>query len=115
MNVKFQYRNGSYLMPTREEIREGIKLYAAGICIYQDGSYPCPIAGLGINSEMCLDCLVKKLDKLGIVIKVDRELPLVTEADVVEWSEAVKNGIKVCQHLMLKAGYTAWEPLIGEK
>jgi len=40
-----------------EKLKERIKLYATGACIYQDGNYPCPI-NFETNDEICLDCLL---------------------------------------------------------
>ena len=90
-------------MATREEIREGIKLYATGACVYQDGSYPCSI-NFETNDEVCLDCLIKKLDSQGVVIKVDVSdyIPDRCTVNLVEG-----RGYPRC-------GYGTFEPLIKE-
>ena len=62
--------------------------------------------------QMTEDVALKAFDKLGVVIKVERKLPLISEADVKEWNEATIDGIKTCQRFMLKAGYVATKPLI---
>ena len=56
--------------------------------------------------------IMKMESELGAVLKVERKLPLISEADVNEWNEATLDGIKTCQRFMVKAGYVATKPLI---
>ncbi len=56
--------------------------------------------------------IMKMESELGVVLKVERKLPLISEADVKEWNEATIDGIKTCQRFMVKAGYVATKPLI---
>ncbi len=56
--------------------------------------------------------LRQHLHSQGAVLKVERKLPLISEADVKEWNEATIDGIKTCQRFMVKAGYVATKPLI---
>ena len=95
-----------------KEIREGIKLHATGACIYQDGSYPCPI-NFETNDEVCLDCLMKKLDKLGVVLKVDRKCSVCIGTGFINRVE--QGNSTVCPVCIGTGKHVATEPLIEEK
>ncbi len=106
------------MVTKQEKIREGI---AERIWCFRRSVYELPK-----NEWECLpdDGAAKRLtravakeimgfeDSQGVVLKVERKLPLVSEADVKEWNEATIDGIKTCQRFMLKAGYVATKPLI---
>ena len=63
-------------MTKQEEIREVIDAYTDDDCQYHDR--PCEFRGsygYCISTDDAYKCLMKRLDELGVVIKVDRELP----------------------------------------
>jgi len=99
-------------MTKRGEIKKATNKLIDGC--YTKGSPDYPKL-LIFQRQKFLNELFPLLDRLGVVIKVDRELPLVSEADVDEWCVATTNGIKVGQRFLIEAGYVAVEPLIGGK
>ena len=57
--------------------------------------------------------LLKRLDSLGVVKKVERELPSYTSRG--EPNNLCRLGFAMARRDMLKAGYEATEPLTGEE
>jgi len=99
-------------MTKREEIREAIGDYTDNECLYPDkdckwrrepgycGSTP---------NVAAYKCLMKHLDEIGVVIKVDRELP-----DTPYWKQHRRAVEREVTAELLKAGYVAVETLIEE-
>ncbi len=97
-------------MTKREEIRDGIDLYTDDRCLYPEKTCISFKENYCIEEEGAYKCLMKRLDGLGVVIKVDRELPpfaYVSEQDL--------NAKTEIQNSILRAGYVATEPLIEEE
>ncbi|KKN23685.1 hypothetical protein LCGC14_0902440 [marine sediment metagenome] len=99
-------------MTKQQEIREGIDEYVDDDCLYpKTGCVHMPSK----DFEYCNDrdgaykCLTKRLTEIGVVIKVDRELPLMptdpTLGDCLIWRT---------QQDMVNAGYVAVESLIDD-
>lgn len=118
----------------REEIREGyVDTSSGGIttkrrqirnrltaimseCYSQELS-ACPIHPI-FQPQKFLNKMFSYLDSVGVVIKVDRELPklisLTGEATIAEKSSYLL-GVDDCKEQFVKAGYVAVEPLIKEE
>lgn len=70
-------------MTKQEEIREVIDLYTDDRCLYPSKECKCHSGVGGVGEGYCLSdddsytCLMKRFTELGLVIKVDRELPLI--------------------------------------
>ena len=110
-------------MTKQEEIREAIDTYTDDRCPFPDDDCEYRAEyGYCISGDDAYKCLLKCLDKLDVVIKVDRELPKnpikITHHLGLSKEEANTRQlerdcfVKVIQDQMLKAGYVAVEPLI---
>lgn len=94
-------------MATREEIREGIDIALR--------------LGTGKTGEE-LEVFKQILSILGVVLKVEGDLPKNPYPELEKGIGRSRHYARVrhfvyneSQKMMLKKGYTAWEPLIGEK
>ncbi len=90
-------------MTTREEIREEIERILDEL-LFSPGESD---DGYTYNLTGCITNLLNYLHSQGVVIKVDRELPIITD---IGWGVSAKKE----QVKMLEAGYVAVEPLIIE-
>ena len=100
-------------MTKQEEIREVIDAHTDDVCLYQDS--PCEFRGsygYCISTDDAYKCLMKRLSEIGVVIKVDRELP---ESCHTVKGEHAHGYYEYGQEDMLKAGYVAVEPLIKQE
>ena len=91
-------------MATREEIRKGI----------QDILIEASKTKLRIEA-VTTDLIIVYLHSQGVVIKVDRELPPLSDYDkrrTTDESVDFQDGFIVAKAVMLKVGYEAVEPLI---
>ncbi len=89
-------------MPSREEIRKIDKQIAQSISsavLEVDWESDDPKDDAVLAYYRCAKDIRTRLDKLGVVIKVDREVP---------------DKIKGCVENAIKAGYSRWESLIDE-
>jgi len=104
-------------MATREEIREVIDTYIDDGCLYPNKACVwCSKEGYCASGNDAYTCLMKRLTDLGVVIKVDRELPELLESEFcVEPYSLNPYSYDAAQRDMLKAGYVAVEPLIKEE
>ena len=99
-------------MIIQEEIREAIDTYTDDACLYP--RKVCFFRKTTFGGNYCTSgedayrCLMRRLGELGVVIKVDRELPVCA---CWNWAD-IATDPKVVS--MLKAGYVATEPLIQE-
>ena len=100
-------------MTKQEDIREVIDAHTDDRCLYPDkGCVWCSKEGYCASGNDAYTCLMKRLDELGVVIKVDRELPeMPSNYD----SEDNNYLYSQAQEDMLKAGYVAVEPLIKKE
>ena len=100
-------------MSKQEEIREGMKMFLQGVA--HNGYYE----GLELRQ-------LEELHSQGVVIKVERELPILHPCEVCEhcaegtnedgdWISCSEKGCGHIKKWKLKAGYTAVESLIEEK
>ena len=97
-------------MTKQEEIRRIIDAYTDDECLYPDASCESRSGhGFCRSYEGSYKCLIKNLDELGVVIKVDKPLPL-PSLDV--FTTGV---IKLSKADLDKVGYVAVEPLIKEE
>lgn len=95
-------------MDKQTEVREVIDAHTDDRCLYPDkGCAWCSKEGYCASDNDAYTCLMKRLDGLGVVIKVDRELPEIHTAHPALY--------KAMQHEMLNAGYVAVESLIKEE
>ena len=98
----------------REKIREGIEKLT-------EDRFRSPAEGAGLNwdrsfNRLLAEDILSYLHSQGIVIKVDRELPIVPQAAIAPMYDKVfLEGINAGQYNMLKAGYVAVEPLVTEE
>jgi len=98
-------------MATREEIREAIDLYTDGKCLYPDKACVSFKGSDCLSDEEAYKCLMRRLGEIGVVIRVERESPLVeftltghmTPSEVAEIGGAYRKAY---------AGYEAVESLI---
>lgn len=101
-------------MATREEIREVIDAYTDDVCLYQDN--PCEFQSGPIKEIFCCDtegsyrCLMKRLDGLGVVVKVDRELPIYYHNSL----ETIRKSVIEYHDEFSKACCGFFEPLVDE-
>jgi len=92
-------------MTKQEEIMETIDTFTDDICLYPDKDCEWRRRVYCVSGEDAYKCLMKRLDELGVVIKVERELPICaywTLADIATDPKVVA---------MLKADYVAVEPI----
>ena len=104
-------------MAAREEIREGMWEFILEVRQYLCNTEfaPEPFTNpvdLDILKEMG-NTQLKKMDSQGVVIKVESELPKKVWDAFIEhdWRDLTPTEIALVKG-MLKAGYTAWDPLI---
>ena len=90
----------------QEEIREAIDAYTDDDCLYPDKECEFCRGEYCVSDEDSYKCLMKRLDELGVVIKVDKPLPL-PPLDVFS-----KGVIKLSKADLDEAGYVAVKPLI---
>ena len=95
-------------MTKQEEIWEVIDEYTNDECLYPEKACArCSKEGYCASGNDAFTCLMKRLGEIGVVLKVQRELPAIGTSD---------NFGKTVAHLtqidMLKAGYCAVEELI---
>ena len=99
-------------MPSREEIREGTRewLIEMDTCHNEDcGDAKCDSSCPYLNK--IVDKFLVYLHSQGVVIKIDRELP-----DLVIDPQTNRLRVPVdVMNEMLKAGYTAWKPLVEKE
>ncbi len=112
-------------MNKQEELREAIGLYTDDRCLYlSKGCVWCSKEGYCASGNDAYTCLMKRLTELGVVIKVDRELPenpnnrfglpaLLNPQDERESNIAFLS-YKRCQDDIKDAGFEAVVPLIKE-
>ena len=62
----------------------------------------------------CAKDIRNRLDKISVVLKVDRELPENPFDKSCGLNESAHNGFEVAELSYRRAGYSAWEPLIEE-
>ena len=104
-------------MATREEIRKVIDDYTDDRCLYPDRS--CESHGLSnagfkgfcISVDGSYQCLMQRLDGLGVVIKVERET-MASICGYCEFLDHCKEEYPECNEFKLEAGYGVFEPLI---
>ena len=103
------------VMTKQEVIREAIDIYTDDGCLYPDRS--CNALGSGYCSSMeeSYKCLMERLTKIGVVIKVEMELPMPSCSGTEDFRNAYRAGGERILDDIEKAGYTAIEPLIEEK
>lgn len=94
-------------MTKQEEIRKVINSYPGGSCLLPDKYCNAKEIGACQTNEFREYCLMERLSDLGVVLKVERELPVIGAY----FYEHEKSGYKDAQQDMLEAGFTAWEPL----
>ena len=92
-------------MSKQEEIRESIEQHV-GLCLKATNGIPSTTFANSISKS-----LVQLLDEQDVVIKRDRELPIIGTY----LYEHEKSGYKDAQRDMKEAGYEAVIPLIKEK
>ena len=106
-------------MTKQEEIREGVTILIEEETTFIEGEYS-PLAGPITSDTRELDCepsylaskILSYLHSQGVVIKVERELPI---------KIAGQENISYCAgyhdacHQRLKAGYVAVEPLVKDE
>ena len=100
-------------MTKREEIREVIDIYTDDDCLYPNTTCEWHKGGYCVSGDGSYKCLMKRLDELGVVIKVERELPEKPDGYddyYLTWQKYDEG-----QESMLEAGYVAVEPLIEEE
>ena len=100
-------------MTKQEEIKEVVDTYTDDTCLYPD--VECKARGTDNYCRFPDDaykCLMKRLDGLGVVIKVDRELP-----DNKVWHKAEREFEAYCagKNELIMAGYVAIIPLIEKE
>ncbi|KKN62165.1 hypothetical protein LCGC14_0514440 [marine sediment metagenome] len=102
----------------QEEIREGVAIWLYNY--EMSGKHTSWSLWLDIEEDLkyhyrgCVNELMKKMDKQGVVLKVGRELP--EYVGCVNVSDGFTKAIaQEAQQDMLKAGYGAFEPLIEGK
>ena len=99
-------------MTKREEIREGIirlmsECYSRGISGRESPVF---------KPQKFLKELIPYLHSAGCVLKVERELPNVPQAEIAPMYDKVfREGINAGQYNMRKAGYVAVESLVEKK
>ena len=105
---------------TREEIREVIDAYTDDECLYQDN--PCEFLGKVLGGGYCNSaegsyiCLMKRLDELGVVIKIEGELPENPyEPPLDTTQEGWRDVVEARTKQMLNAGFKAVKSLIKEE
>jgi hypothetical protein len=105
-------------MNKQEEIREVIDTYTDDGCLFPDRSCNALGSGYCSSDEEAYKCLMQRLDKIGVVIKVDRELP---KCECCEGAGLIGgSGINDCcpecngTGKMYCAGYVATEPLVKD-
>ena len=95
-------------MTKQEEIRKVIDTYTDDGCLYPTKTCMSFKGNYCISDDGSYTCLMERLAEIGVVIKVDRELPTY-------WRDVNAQCCESChfweQQNMLKAGYTAVEPL----
>ena len=91
------------MMPTREEIREELELHFKN-CLDYKGMDSSIASSLSFSTVLLLA-------DLGVVIKVDRELPKNSYTNDIE-EYGYKNGYALAQYDMIETGYTVVEPLV---
>ena len=107
-------------MSKQEEIREVIDTYVDDGCLYPDRSckhlsHP-KVGGYCPSQEDAYKCLMERLGKIGVVIKVEGELPRLPSNITQDIpGGCYKIGYQTSQQDMLEAGYVAVEPLIEER
>ncbi len=101
-------------MTKQEELRKAIDIYTDDGCLYlSKGCEWCSGEGYCSSDSNAYTCLMKRFTELGVVLKVDREVPYEVcqgctcyflEKGKAEFAEKLK-----------KAGYVAVKPLIKEE
>jgi len=105
-------------MSAREDIREVIDIYTDDGCLFPDRSCNALGGGYCSSDGEAYKCLIEKLSKMGVVIKVDKEFP----RNPYKWKRTFPFGEHLPQRewvgwnaLAINLeyyGYTAVEPLI---
>ena len=112
-------------MTKQEEIKEVIDAYTDDECLYPDKDCECRNRGYCVSTDDAYKCLMKRLDEIGLVLKVDRELPdeipvlpkffkqgIITEQDLEDYARVTEIQNRM---VYIKAGLKFVEPLIEEK
>lgn len=97
------------VMTKQEEIRDVLDKWADDQCLFDERV--CTYLGNGdycSSTEDAYKCLMERLDKIGVVLKVEGELPAhLMEGQIAYAKETYKD-------ILRKAGYEAVEPLKKE-
>ncbi len=99
-------------MNKREEIRKVIDTYTDDGCLFPDRSCNALCGGYCSSDTESYKCLMERLDKLGVVIQVDRELPKFSKCwdeDGHIFHDAI---VPVTREDMKEAGFAGFERLI---
>ncbi len=102
-------------MSKQEEIRELLKSWADDQCLFAEQHKSCEFrsdVGYCCNEDGAYKCLMEHLDKIGVALKVDRELPKYWFDKGVNDYTKQHNVPYGLQEAIEEAGYTAWEPLV---
>ena len=101
-------------MTKQEEIREVIDAYTDDTCLYPTDKCDFRSRDCCCDYERAYKCLMKRLNKLGVVLKVDRELPKVVLGCCVSADDKLYISAiwEYAQGAMLVASYVAVEPLV---
>ena len=98
-------------MSRQEEIREVIDLYTDDCCLFPDRSCNALGSGYCSSGPEAYRCLMERLGNIGVVLKVERELP-----DNKLWHQVNRQFEAYCagKNDMIGAGFVAVESLIEE-
>lgn len=101
-------------MATREEIKEAIDTYTDDSCLYPDKSCEFCADGYCVSTEQAYKCLMKRFGEIGVVLKVDRELPKNPFGQTDDADSAWHQFVLSIQEDMLKWHNDSLESLIKE-
>ena len=100
-------------MTKREEIREVIDAHVDDRCHFPDRSCNALGSGYCSSDDEAYKCLMERLTEIGVVIKVEGELPMVRVRAFPTYSgKEMVDECDATQRDMLKAGYVKTEELI---
>ena len=97
----------------QEEMKQVILSHADDECLYPNRGCGFLKGSYCVSGEDAYECLMKRLTELGVVIKVEGELPKrLCDPGLNDALQGI--GYEEAKRDMLKAGYVAVEPLIAE-
>ena len=103
----------------RQEIEQVILAWRDDTCLYPEKECEHRSKGWCTSEEEAMECLKKRLDELGVVIKVDKELPdydsYYKTTHIPKYDFARRASWSKGQLQMLKAGFAGYESLIPPK